>query len=139
MGSCKDCTEPSGCNRLQGVYGLANNYQLLEILLHGFIFIIKFIYVFTKKNCSNSFFLKSLESGLWRAMGWRVGTRFMVAYRPDLGPTQPPIHWAPRALSQEVKLKGHDAGHSPPSIAEDKNGRAILPIPHDFMAYCLIN
>jgi hypothetical protein len=37
-----------------------------------------------------------------------------------LGPTQPPIHWVPGALSLGVKRPGREADHSPPSSAEVK-------------------
>jgi len=37
-----------------------------------------------------------------------------------LGPTQPPIQWAKRALSLGVKRKEREANHSPPSSAEVK-------------------
>jgi hypothetical protein len=36
------------------------------------------------------------------------------------GPTQPPIHWVPAALSLGVKWPGHEADHSSPSRAEVK-------------------
>jgi hypothetical protein len=35
-----------------------------------------------------------------------------------LGPTQPPIQWAPGAFSLGVKRPGREADHSPPSSAE---------------------
>jgi hypothetical protein len=34
---------------------------------------------------------------------------FSTASRPDLGPTQPPIQWEPRALSRGVKRQGCEA------------------------------
>jgi hypothetical protein len=55
---------------------------------------------------------------------------FSTASRPSLGPTQPPIHWVPGVLFPEVKWSRREADHSPPSTAEDKNGGAILPLPH---------
>jgi hypothetical protein len=33
-----------------------------------------------------------------------------------------------------VKWQGHEADHSPPYSAEVKNGRAIPPLPHVYMA-----
>jgi hypothetical protein len=45
---------------------------------------------------------------------------FTTAFRPALGPTQPPIQWVPGALSLGVKRPGRQADHSPPSIAEVK-------------------
>jgi hypothetical protein len=43
---------------------------------------------------------------------------FTTASRTALGPTQPPIQWAPGALFLGVKRPGREAGHSPPSSAE---------------------
>jgi hypothetical protein len=54
----------------------------------------------------------------------------LTAYKPALGPIQPPIHWVPGALSPGVKRQGREADHSPPFSAEVKNGGAIPPIPH---------
>jgi hypothetical protein len=49
---------------------------------------------------------------------------FFIASRQALGPTQPPVQWAPG-----VKRVGSEADHSPPSSAEEKNGGSILPSP----------
>jgi hypothetical protein len=46
-----------------------------------------------------------------------------------LGPTQPSIQWVLGALSPGVKQVGHEAGRSPPSGAEVKNGGAVLQLP----------
>jgi hypothetical protein len=51
----------------------------------------------------------------------RGGGLFTTVSRTALGPTQPPIHWVPGALSLGVKRPGRDADHSPPSSAEVKN------------------
>jgi hypothetical protein len=45
---------------------------------------------------------------------------FTAASRTALGPTQPPIQWAPEALTLEVKRPGRGADHSPPRSAEVK-------------------
>jgi hypothetical protein len=45
---------------------------------------------------------------------------FTAVSRMALGPTQPPIQWVPGALYLGVKRPGREAGHSPPSSAEDK-------------------
>jgi len=37
-----------------------------------------------------------------------------------LGPTQPPIHWIPGALSLGVKRPGHEADRWPPFSAKAK-------------------
>jgi hypothetical protein len=64
------------------------------------------------------------------ATGWTIGVLgfysrrwlgmflFTTASRTALGPTQPPIHWVPGALSLVVKRPGREADHSPPSSAE---------------------
>jgi hypothetical protein len=37
-----------------------------------------------------------------------------------------------------MKRPRHEADHSPPYSAKIKNGEAVLPLPHVFMAWCLI-
>jgi hypothetical protein len=59
--------------------------------------------------------------------------------RPALEPTQPPIQWEPAAHSPEVKRSGRVADYPPPSSADIKNGGAIPPLPHVFMAWCIMN
>jgi hypothetical protein len=61
--------------------------------------------------------------------------------RPALGPTQPPIHWVPGALSLGVKRPGREADHSPPSRSEvgQRMCGAISPLPqYVFMNWCLV-
>jgi hypothetical protein len=41
--------------------------------------------------------------------------------------------------SSGVKHPGHEINHPHPSSAEIKNGGAIPPFPHVFMAWCVIN
>jgi hypothetical protein len=55
---------------------------------------------------------------------------FFTASRPALGPTHPPVHWVPGALSPGVKRLRHEAGNLPPSRAEIKNGGVIPSLPH---------
>jgi hypothetical protein len=47
-----------------------------------------------------------------------------------VGPTQPPIQLVAGAVSPGVKRKKNEAKHSPPSIAEVKNGGAMPPLRH---------
>jgi hypothetical protein len=47
---------------------------------------------------------------------------FSMASRPVLEPNQPPVQRVSVALSPRVKRQGLEAGHSPPSSAEVKNG-----------------
>jgi hypothetical protein len=54
---------------------------------------------------------------LWWGLGIFL---FTTASRMALGPTQPPIQWAPGALSLWVKRPGSEADHSFPSSAEVK-------------------
>jgi hypothetical protein len=53
---------------------------------------------------------------------------FSTAYRPILGPTQPPIQWVRGALSHGVNRQGREADQLPPSSAEVKNDGAISPL-----------
>jgi hypothetical protein len=54
---------------------------------------------------------------------------FCVPQHPDR-PTQPPIQWVPGIFSPGVKRLGVEAGHSPPSVAEVKDGGDIPQLPH---------
>jgi hypothetical protein len=49
--------------------------------------------------------------------------------RTALGPTQPPIQWAPGALSLGVRRPGREGGHSPLSSAEVKNAWSYTSTP----------
>jgi hypothetical protein len=51
--------------------------------------------------------------------GWSATVTRLAAW-----PTQPPNQWVLGALSLVVQWPGHEAGHSPPSNAEDKTGGA---------------
>jgi hypothetical protein len=56
---------------------------------------------------------------------------FSTASRSALQPTQPPIQRTRGGdLSPGIKWPGHEVGHSSPSSAEVKNGRAIPPLPN---------
>jgi len=46
---------------------------------------------------------------------------FATASRPALGPTRPPVHGVPEALSPGIKQPGREADHSRSSSAEIKN------------------
>jgi hypothetical protein len=60
---------------------------------------------------------------------------FTTFFRPDLGPTQPPIEWVPEAFSPGVKRQGREAAHSPPTSAEIKKMWIYTPTPpYPFMA-----
>jgi hypothetical protein len=48
-----------------------------------------------------------------------------------LGPTQPPVQWAPGLFPQGVKRQEGKIDHSPPSSAEVRNEWGYYPlIPH---------
>jgi hypothetical protein len=70
---------------------------------------------------------------------------YSAVFRPALEPTYPPMQWVPGTLSPWVKRPRCEAGHSPPSGAQVKNGVAIPPLPqYVFMAQgqlykCFIN
>jgi hypothetical protein len=80
------------------------------------------------------------NSSVGIATGYRLDSRgsipgrnknflLFTSSRPALGPTQPPIQWAPEDLSPGVKRPGCKFDHSPPSSAEVSNGGAIPPVP----------
>jgi hypothetical protein len=55
---------------------------------------------------------------------------FFIVSRQVMEITQPPVQWVPGTISPGIKRAGREADHSPPSSAEDKNGRSIPPLPH---------
>jgi hypothetical protein len=59
-----------------------------------------------------------LEFDYWQRVGIFL---FATAFRPALGPTQPPIQWVPRALSLGVKRQERETDDSSPSSAYVKN------------------
>jgi hypothetical protein len=65
---------------------------------------------------------------------------FTTAFRTALGPTQPPIHLVPGALSVGVKRPGREADHSPPSTAEVKTAWSYTATPqYALMTWCLVS
>jgi hypothetical protein len=60
------------------------------------------------------------------------GLHFSVlhTFRPPLGPTQPPLQYAPAAVFPGVKRQGRVADYSPSSSVEVKNSGLIPPFPH---------
>jgi hypothetical protein len=79
--------------------------------------------------------LTTLWIGRLRNRSWipGKGNKFFLsstASRPALGPTQPLIQWAPRAVCPETKRPEREADHTRPSNAEVKNGGAITPFSH---------
>jgi hypothetical protein len=98
--------------------------------------------VFLKRQFSSSLYhFRSQDSSVSIATGygldgqgsiWQKQEIFLysTASRLALGLTQPPIQWVPGAFSLGVKQLGHEADHSPPSIAEVKNGGPIPPLPN---------
>jgi len=54
---------------------------------------------------------------------------FVIASRPALGPTLPPIQWVQEALIPGVKQPGREADHSLSSIPRLRTRGATLPLP----------
>jgi hypothetical protein len=93
-----------------------------------------FIHLSSKYPLQYAVLKKSRDSSIGIALGYGLDDRgsrvrfpagagnflFTTASRTALGPTQPPIHWVPGALSLGVKRPGRGADHSPPSSAEVK-------------------
>jgi hypothetical protein len=50
-----------------------------------------------------------------------LGIFLFTAFRPVLGPTQPPVQWIPGTFSPDVKRPKREADHSSPFSAEVKN------------------
>jgi hypothetical protein len=65
-----------------------------------------------------------------------IKKNYFTASRPAQRPTKP---MSTRSSSPGLKRPGREADHSSPSSAEIKNGGVIPPLPHVFMARCLIN
>jgi hypothetical protein len=63
---------------------------------------------------------------------------FSIASSPAVGPTQPPIQWALRAVFLGVKQPRHEADSPPPTSVKVKNGGTIPSLPHVFMVWHLI-
>jgi hypothetical protein len=65
---------------------------------------------------------------------------FTTVSTTALGPTQPPIQWAPGALSLGVRRPVREADHSPPSSVEAKNAWSCTSTlsQYVFMAWCLV-
>jgi hypothetical protein len=55
---------------------------------------------------------------------------YSTASRPAVGSTQPPMQWVLESVSPGLRRSGHEADHSPLSVAEIKNGGAIPPLLH---------
>jgi hypothetical protein len=63
-----------------------------------------------------------------RAFEFREGLGiYTTASRPALGPTLPPIHWVPGAISLGVNRLGLEADHSPLSSSKLKNAWSHTP------------
>jgi hypothetical protein len=60
---------------------------------------------------------------------------YSITSRPDLQPTQPPIHLVLRLVSPGLKRQRRETDHLPPSSAVVKNGGARTQLP----AWYLIN
>jgi hypothetical protein len=77
---------------------------------------------FEKSTIITEIFIKSAPRDLGFDSLWGPGIfLFTTASRSALEPTQPPIQWAPRAISLGVKRPEREAGHSPTSSFEAKN------------------
>jgi hypothetical protein len=64
---------------------------------------------------------------------------FVTAFRPTLGPIQPPIQWFPGDLSLGIKRSVREGDHSPPASAEVRNAWSHASThPYVFMAWCSV-
>jgi hypothetical protein len=86
---------------------------------------------------------KSRDSSVGIALGygWTIGVLgfdswqglgiflFTTASRTALEPTQPPIQWVTGTLSLELKQRGREADHLPPTSAKVKNAWSCISTP----------
>jgi hypothetical protein len=54
---------------------------------------------------------------------------FSTVFRPKVGPTKPPIQWALKALSRDIKCEVFVADCLTLSSADDMRGGFVPPIP----------
>jgi hypothetical protein len=76
-----------------------------------------------------SIFREEKISGARNQRKSRWHATFSTSSRPVLGPTQPSIQWVP-----EVKRRGREADHSPPTSTEIKKTWICTSTQHAFMA-----
>jgi hypothetical protein len=65
--------------------------------------------------------IETVLRGGWQEFDSRQGQEnflLSTAYRPALGPTQPPIQWVPEAVSSGVNWPVSEADHSLPTSGE---------------------
>jgi hypothetical protein len=77
-----------------------------------------------KKKKKKRKLMAKIFTGVTQGLGIFLCT---ISSRPALGPIQPSIQWAPRALFLEIKRPGHEADHSPQSSAEVKKACIYTP------------
>jgi hypothetical protein len=106
--------------------------SLLFLFSYGSLFSLCYTEYRTGRQCfaHTQLSLKTRDSSVDIAMGWTVGVQFPVGVQiGSCGPNRPTIQWVPGDLSPRLKRPVLEAGHSPPSNAEVKYGRAIRPLP----------
>jgi hypothetical protein len=78
---------------------------------------------------------RRIAAGYWldgRGVEVRVPVEsriFSMSSIPALGSTQPPIQWAPGAVSPGLKRPGREADHSPPTSARSRKYGSVPPLP----------
>jgi hypothetical protein len=78
------------------------------------------------------------STGVWFRQG-QVLFLFATAFRPLLGPTQPPVERVPAAFSSRIKWQGREADHSPQCSVEINNAWSYTSTPsYIFRAWCLV-
>jgi hypothetical protein len=79
---------------------------------------------------------RNLDSSVGIATGWKARVQipvgeiflFSIASRLVMRPTHPAIQWVSGVIPSEVVRQVREAGHSPPSSAQVKNGEVIVPL-----------
>jgi hypothetical protein len=90
-----------------------------------------------------------MAQSIWQwATSWTAGVRFPVETRDfsllhciQTGYGAHPVSYpmGNEGSFSKGKWQGREAGHSPPAIAEVKNGGVTSTTPYVFMVWCLIN
>jgi hypothetical protein len=127
--SCRSHVSPghcslgsSLCNTIHRPAVLQNRFGTSTFLFHSIIFA-----------------TGSSVSTVKRLWAEQAGFNFSTASRPTLETTQPPVQWAPRALSQVVQRPRREADHSTHSGGEVKSEWSYTSTPpYVFMVWKLI-
>jgi hypothetical protein len=105
----------------------SEKYKFVQFGLYGKFLFLSWYY--TNSSFKPWFYLLS-GAETCRAI-WSFSD-ILTEYRSNMGPTQPPIKWVPKAPTPGVKLPGFEAHYLPPFSVEVWNDGAIPTLFHVF-------